>query len=88
MPVNIFKTIYRLCSVIPIMQRHPVRSSVLDSVGYDPGAKILELEFREGGVWTYFNFSKPTYKRFINAESLGHFFAKRIKGKYPELRVM
>jgi hypothetical protein len=69
------------------MQRHTVQSSVLESVGYDPGDKILELEFREGGVWNYFDFSKQTYKRFITAESLGSFFVRRIKGKYPELRV-
>lgn len=69
------------------MQRHAVESSVLESVGYDPGAKILELEFRTGGVWDYFNFPKPTYQRFINAESLGNFFVRRIKGRYPELRL-
>jgi hypothetical protein len=70
-----------------MMQRQPVQSSVLESVGYDPSAKILELEFREGGVWNYFDFSKISYKRFITAESLGKFFVKRIKGRYPELRV-
>jgi len=69
------------------MQRHPVHSSVLESVGYDAGTKILELEFREGGVWDYFDFPKPTYHRFIKAESLGKFFVKRIKGKYPEIRI-
>lgn len=69
------------------MQRHAVQSSVLESVGYDPDAKILELEFREGSIWNYFNFPKPTYKRFINAESLGSFFVGKIKGKYPELRI-
>jgi len=69
------------------MQRHAVQSSVLESVGYDPNAKILELEFREGGVWNYFNFPKLTFQKFINAESLGHFFTRKIKGKYPELRI-
>ena len=69
------------------MQRHAVQSSVLESVGYDPHAKILELEFREGGVWNYFNFPKPTFQKFISAESLGHFFTRKIKGKYPELRI-
>ncbi len=69
------------------MQRHPVHSSVLESVGYDAGTKILELEFREGGVWDYFDFPKLTYHRFIKAESLGKFFVKRIKGKYPEIRI-
>lgn len=70
------------------MERHLVQSSALSSVGYDPDARILELEFREnGGVWQYFGFSLSAYKRFINAESLGNFFATRIKGKYPELKV-
>jgi len=69
------------------MQRHPVHSSVLESVGYDPGAKILELEFRDNGVWAYFNLSPSVYKKFITAESLGSFFVKRIKGRYPELKV-
>jgi hypothetical protein len=69
------------------MQRHPVHSSVLESVGYDHGTKILELEFKEGGVWDYFDFPNPTYNRFIKAESLGKFFVKRIKGRYPELRI-
>ncbi|QEM12065.1 KTSC domain-containing protein [Mucilaginibacter rubeus] len=70
------------------MQRRPVQSSALSSVGYDPDARILELEFREnGGVWQYFGFPSATFKKFINAESLGNFFATRIKGKYPELKV-
>ncbi|SEO24970.1 KTSC domain-containing protein [Mucilaginibacter gossypiicola] len=70
------------------MQRRAVQSSALSSVGYDPDTHILELEFREnGGVWQYFGFSLATYKKFINADSLGHFFVTRIKGKYPELKV-
>jgi hypothetical protein len=70
------------------MQRLAVQSSALSSVGYDPDARILELEFREnGGVWQYFGFPLSTYKKFIGAESLGNFFVTRIKGKYPELKV-
>ena len=69
------------------MQRREVNSSVLQSVGYDAQAKILELEFREGGTWDYFNLSPGVYKRFMSSPSLGHFFVKRIKGRYPELKV-
>lgn len=70
------------------MQRQHVQSSALNSLGYDPSAKILELEFRDsGGVWQYFGFSSTAYKKFISSESLGHFFATCIKGKYPELRI-
>jgi hypothetical protein len=65
-----------------------VDSSALNSLGYDPSAKILEVEFRDsGGVWQYFGFSSTTYKKFISSDSLGHFFVTKIKGKYPELRI-
>lgn len=70
------------------MQRRTVQSSALSSVGYDPDARILELEFREnGGVWQYFGFPLSAYNKFISSDSLGHFFVTRIKGKYPELKV-
>jgi hypothetical protein len=69
------------------MQKHAVDSSVLQSVSYDAGSKILELEFREGGTWNYFDFSPSVFKKFIHSESLGSFFVRKIKGKYPELRV-
>lgn len=70
------------------MQRQVVHSSALSSAGYDVNSKILELEFREsGGIWQYFGFSKRSFTKFMNAESLGSFFVTRIKGKYPELRI-
>ncbi|AYL97191.1 KTSC domain-containing protein [Mucilaginibacter celer] len=70
------------------MQRQRVQSSALSSVGYDPESRILELEFKESGdVWQYFGFPLATYKRFIESASLGHFFSKSIKGRYPELKV-
>jgi hypothetical protein len=70
------------------MKRHHVRSSALQSVGYDPGNKILELEFRDnGGVWQYFRLPVSVYRKFINAESLGNYFVTKIKGKYREMKV-
>jgi len=70
------------------MQRHVVESSALNSLGYDPSAKILEVEFRDSGdIWQYFGFPVTAYQRFIHSDSLGNYFATKIKGKYPELRV-
>lgn len=70
------------------MQRRMVESSALNSLGYDPTTKVLELEFRDnGGIWQYFGFPSAAYQKFINADSLGHFFTTKIKGKYPELRI-
>ncbi|WDF76673.1 KTSC domain-containing protein [Mucilaginibacter sp. AW1-7] len=71
-----------------VMQRQSVQSSALNSAGYDPSSKILELEFRDsGGVWQYFGVSNASFKKFMGAESLGHFFVTQIKGKYPEIRI-
>lgn len=70
------------------MRRRAVNSSALQSIGYDAEKHILELEFRdEGGVWQYFNFKPAAYKKFVNSESLGHFFVTRIKGKYLEEKI-
>jgi hypothetical protein len=70
------------------MQRRIVESTALNSLGYDPSSRILEVEFRDsGGVWQYFGFTSAAYKKFVSSESLGHFFVTKIKGKYPELRI-
>jgi hypothetical protein len=70
------------------MKRQHVESSALESVGYDPDKKILELEFMDnGGVWQYYQLPTTVYKKFRNSESLGRYFVKKIKGKYPEKKV-
>ncbi|WP_374951266.1 KTSC domain-containing protein [Mucilaginibacter sp.] len=71
------------------MHRHEVKSSALQSVGYDPNSKILELEFKDnGGVWQYFGVGKAIFKRFMTSDSLGRFFVTKVKGKYPELKII
>jgi hypothetical protein len=37
------------------MNRISVNSSDLASVGYDPNTSMLEVAFRSGGVYQYFN---------------------------------
>jgi hypothetical protein len=70
------------------MRRHFIQSSVFKSVGYDREAKILEVEFLDSGsVWQYHAFPPLAYKKFINAESRGHFFATMIRNKYHEVQV-
>jgi hypothetical protein len=70
------------------MKRVRVKSSALQSVGYDPEKKILELEFRDNGaVWQYSRLPRSVYNKFIHAKSLGNYFVMKIKGKYPEEQV-
>jgi hypothetical protein len=70
------------------MKRHHVQSTALQSVGYDPDNKILELEFRDNGeIWQYFKLPLSVYRRFIHSESLGNYFVTKIKGKYREEKI-
>ena len=61
------------------MERQPVKSSNLASIGYDGGNEILEVEFKNGRIYIYFNFPENVYNRLINASSHGKYFDKNIK---------
>ena len=37
------------------MDRQSVRSSNISSIGYDENNRILEIEFRHGGIYQYLN---------------------------------
>lgn len=61
------------------MERVPVSSSSLASVGYDPDSQILEIEFRNGAVYQYPDFSLEDFTGFMNADSKGQFFNAYVK---------
>ncbi|MBC7899639.1 MAG: KTSC domain-containing protein, partial [Saprospiraceae bacterium] len=64
------------------MNRERIDSSSIRSVGYDPDAKILEVEFRGGGVYQYFDVPKNVYEDLINASSAGRYYAVYIKNEF------
>ena len=69
------------------MERQPVTSSNLAEVGYDPELETLEVQFRHGSVYQYFNVPAFMYERLMSADSLGRFFNAEIKGHYPEAKI-
>ena len=69
------------------MERAAVTSGNLAEVGYDPETETLEVMFRHGGVYQYYNLPLIIYERLMQADSLGKFFNSEIKGRYPEARV-
>ena len=52
------------------MIRYPVISTRIASVGYQD--EILEIQFKDGAIYHYYNVSQNTYNWFINSPSLGH----------------
>lgn len=69
------------------MDRQSVASSNLAEVGYDSDLETLEVEFKSGGIYQYFNVPAFMYERLMSADSLGRFFNAEIKGHYPEAKV-
>ncbi len=71
------------------MQRQPVVSSLLRSVGYDPASSVLEVELIEPGhVYEYFDVPYSVFEELMNADSLGSYFNEFIKDLYPYRRVV
>lgn len=61
------------------MNRKPVVSSNITSVGYDEETKTLEVEFFNQKVFQYSPITQEGYSLLMNAESIGSFFARNIK---------
>ena len=70
------------------MERTPVQSSNLASVGYDSASMILEIEFLKGGIYQYLNVPSDIYNGLMNAGSKGTYFDQNIKkAGYPYNKV-
>ncbi|MCL4466051.1 MAG: KTSC domain-containing protein [Chloroflexi bacterium] len=69
------------------MERQPVMSSDLASVGYDLRTQTLEIEFVKGGVYQYDGVSVDVYERLVTAPSVGRYFHSTVRNAYPYRRV-
>lgn len=71
------------------MQREPIDSSVIVSMGYDAAWRILELEFRESGeIYEYFEVPVEEYTAFRSAESKGIYLNTVFKSRaYRYIRI-
>ena len=69
------------------MDRTPVRSSNIRSVGYDLASRMLEVEFHSGGLYHYSGVPETIYQGFMQAASKGSYFQNHIKGRYPDREV-
>ncbi len=69
------------------MDRIPVSSSNISSVGYDQDSQTLEVEFLGGGVYQYFQVPSSVYEEFMSASSKGRYHHQNIKSRDPCSRV-
>jgi len=64
------------------MNRTPVTSSNIASVGYDPNTMTLEVEFTNGSVYQYFDVPETEYQNLMGASSVGTYLNQNIKASY------
>jgi KTSC domain len=59
--------------------RVPLDSSSLAWAQYDPALRRLEVEFRNGERYLYFQVPPHLYQNLLDADSKGAFFNRRIR---------
>ena len=64
------------------MQRAPVASSSVASVGYDDTAFELEIEFHNGRVYRYSRVPVAAYRLLLQARSIGEYVNTVIKPRF------
>ncbi len=67
------------------MDRIPVESSQIRSIGYDPATETLEVEFKGREVWQYYHFPEEMWREFEASPSKGKYFAQYIRGRFTQL---
>lgn len=69
------------------MERKRVNSGSIRSVGYDPKAQLLEVEFTNGSIVQYERVSPEVHRRFLAAPSATSYFRDQIEESYTARRV-
>lgn len=69
------------------MNRVPVNSSNILEIGYDPSTQTLEILFKNGNIYQYFDVPQNVHDSLISASSMGQFLSKEIKGNYRYARI-
>lgn len=69
------------------MNRQPVTSSNVAEVGYDTTTMTLEVAFKNGTVYQYFDVPESVYQELMCSDSVGKFLNEQIKNSYRYTKV-
>lgn len=59
-----------------------VESTTLAAVAFDPVRRLLQLEFRSGAVYQYFNVPEAVHQALVDAPSKGAYFNRTIRNRF------
>lgn len=69
------------------MERTPVTSSNLVSVGYNEESCVLEVEFKGGVIYEYLDVPKQVHEELMSASSHGEYMNAHVRTKYRYQRI-
>ena len=61
-------------------------SSTIARFRYDEKARVLTVEFKNGGTYNYYDVPRGVFEQMKRAPSKGEFLARNIKGAYRYAR--
>jgi len=69
------------------MERIPVTSSNIKSIGYDELSSVLEVEFTSGDIYQYLDVPIYLYEQFLQTSSYGQFLNENIRYQYRYTKI-
>ena len=65
------------------MKRKEVESSIISTIGYDKSESTLEIEFKNGMIYQYFDVPRKMHKKLVKASCVDHVLNTSIRNVYP-----
>jgi hypothetical protein len=73
--------------VVILVEKQPVKSRILRSVGYDEKTKILEIEFQSGLVYQYAGVPAKVYNDLMRSGEIGKYFTDKVRTQFQTKQV-
>lgn len=71
-----------------LLERQPVKSRILRSLGYDESTKILEIEFQTGLVYQYAGVPLKVYRELIRSDEIGKYFTDKVRNRFRTKQIV
>jgi hypothetical protein len=74
--------------MVILLERQPVNSRILRSLGYDESTKVLEIEFHSGLVYQYSGVPLKVYMELMRSDEIGKYFSDKVRTRFRTRQVM
>jgi hypothetical protein len=71
-----------------LLERLPVKSRILRSVGYDDSTKILEIEFQNSLIYQFLDVPPKVYADLMHSGEIGKYFTDKVRTRFRTKQVV